>query len=493
VSRLKVCLFSVKRDGACFVYAYCFDLALHEVNIVVCTSHPAPQQLVQMGYFPCSPVYPSLAVSLDMLELVSILFVHAAPNERAWAATITKYLENRGHQFATGDALRRRFSSALAHYQVLMQLVDGEMGRIISDAREKTSTMGTSRPLDDKTPVHEREYTNAQTSVRPVQMLGSDSGGTSTSPPREKPSTHLRDACPLCFGGDADIAMPGVHLIVCLDANFQLKRNRDKDRRKEFKGMTGSLDPKIVSPRTVFLSESQIQEWEERVEAVRPSKLKTGHKRKASQMEETEGDLMGGGPPGETEPGMNLPNATYDACRDSFIAADGDRIKASSTYFDSTGVMALLCHHDHPLALANLKTAGEKQFYALALISALMDSIPSHWRVGVLYDIGCQMHRTLRKWDLMPIYLPRLEFAVSIFHAYGHQWACQLWYHPRKTAIWGLSDGEGCERFWSDLRKLIPGLRVTGVSWMIIFEHCLCCLPHLSSSITAVFLSLIAK
>ena len=27
--------------------------------------------------------------------------------------------------------------------------------------------------------------------------------------------------------------------------------------------------------------------------------------------------------------------------------------------------------------------------------------------------------------------------------------------------IWGLSDGEGCEHFWSELRKLIPGLHVT--------------------------------
>ncbi|KAF9512989.1 hypothetical protein BS47DRAFT_1271229, partial [Hydnum rufescens UP504] len=109
--------------------------ALCDVDIAVCTCHPAPQQLVQMGYFPCSPVYPMLAVSLDMLELVSTLFVLAVPNERAWATTITKYLNNHGHEFATRDALQCRFSSALSQYQVLMQLVDGEMGKIIDDAR----------------------------------------------------------------------------------------------------------------------------------------------------------------------------------------------------------------------------------------------------------------------------------------------------------------------------------------------------------------------
>ena len=40
----------------------------------------------------------------------------------------------------------------------------------------------------------------------------------------------------------------------------------------------------------------------------------------------------------------------------------------------------------------------------------------------------------------------------------GHQYA---WYHPRKCEVWGLTDGEGCEHFWSQLRQLVPGLQVT--------------------------------
>ena len=258
--------------------------------------------------------------------------------------------------------------------------------------------------------------------------------------------------------------------------------------------MAGSLDPKVISPQTIFLSEMQIQEWEKRVEAIWPSKPKVGCKWSASQMEEAKGDLMGGGLPEEIEPGMNLPNATFDACQDSFIAADSDCIKALSTYFDSTGVMALLCCHDHPLALANLKMAGEKQFYAFMLLLALMDSLPSHWKVGVLYDIGCQIHRMLHKWDLMPKYLDCLKFVVSIFHAYGHQWACQLWYHPQNATIWGLSDGEGCEHFWSELHKLIPGLHVTGVSWAVLyFDVAHFTYIPFASSTTVASLSLIVK
>ncbi|EDR02003.1 uncharacterized protein LACBIDRAFT_310171 [Laccaria bicolor S238N-H82] len=57
------------------------------------------------------------------------------------------------------------------------------------------------------------------------------------------------------------------------------------------------------------------------------------------------------------------------------------------------------------------------------------------------------LHRSCVKW---------------VFHVYGHQWACQLIYHPRKCTGFGLTDGEGCERFWSSIKLLIPSLRVSG-------------------------------
>ncbi|KAF9504212.1 hypothetical protein BS47DRAFT_1368953 [Hydnum rufescens UP504] len=53
----------------------------------------------------------------------------------------------------------------------------------------------------------------------------------------------------------------------------------------------------------------------------------------------------------------------------------------------------------------------------------------------------------------MPEWTGQIEFGVSVFHAYSHQWTCQLWYHPQKSEKWGLSDGEGCERFWNELKQ----------------------------------------
>ncbi|KAJ7453456.1 hypothetical protein FB451DRAFT_1342546 [Mycena latifolia] len=59
-------------------------------------------------------------------------------------------------------------------------------------------------------------------------------------------------------------------------------------------------------------------------------------------------------------------------------------------------------------------------------------------------------------------YLDRIQFAVSVFHAFGHRWPCQMIYHPLKCCGFGFTNGEGCERFWHSISKLIADLRVSG-------------------------------
>ena len=164
------------------------------------------------------------------------------------------------------------------------------------------------------------------------------------------------------------------------------------------------------------------------------------------------------------EGSLKVPASVLDGCNESFTAADEKRQKASTQFFSDTGLMAMLCRHDRVLWLANMTSAGEKQYYALALIKKLFENIPPTLTVGLLYDIACQLHRSFVKRDFLPQYSARLTFGISVFHAYGHQWPCQVVYHPRKREGFGLSDGEGCERFWSYIKKLIPTLRMSGVS-----------------------------
>ena len=181
------------------------------------------------------------------------------------------------------------------------------------------------------------------------------------------------------------------------------------------------------------------------------------------------------------EKGVKVGNSVLDDCEASFAAADERRTKASTQFFSDTGIMALLCRHDCVLWLVNMTTKGEKQHYVITLLYSLFQHLPEHMTVGVLYDIGCQLHRSCVKWGLLGQFLKRVTFGISVFHAYGHQWPCQIIYHPRKCEGFGLTDGEGCERFWSAIKFLIPTLRVSGVSfYVILLSNTDCKLIHSS-------------
>lgn len=97
------------------------------------------------------------------------------------------------------------------------------------------------------------------------------------------------------------------------------------------------------------------------------------------------------------EDGLDMPNYIYDGCQTRFTAATESKAKAEASIFEDTGLMALTCRHDRVLFMVSLKDAGEKQYNALALLKALFKGLPADWRVGVLYDIGCQVHRSFKK------------------------------------------------------------------------------------------------
>jgi hypothetical protein len=229
-----------------------------------------------------------------------------------------------------------------------------------------------------------------------------------------------------------------VDVIVALDACFTQKRKKSP------------RDPQHHHEDTVFIAEADVKAMEDRVNTLRPPDAK-GKGEKKNADDGYEGNLK-------------VPASVLDGCNESFTAADEKRQKASTKSFSDTGVMALLCRHDRVIWLVNMTSAGEKQHYAFALIERLFNQIPPTMRVGLLYDIACQIHRSCILWGFLGEFLSRIVFGISVFHAYGHQWACQVIYHPRKCPGFGLTDGEGCERFWSSIKILIPTLRVSGVS-----------------------------
>ncbi|KAG1895948.1 uncharacterized protein F5891DRAFT_1130428 [Suillus fuscotomentosus] len=347
-------------------------------------------------YFACVPIAPSLTVDLQLLEFVKTLFVHITPNMTAWCETLEVFLAGRGYQLTTKDNLRCRFGNTYHWYSVLCMSAEDHLSNLI----------GNYRPLP----------------------VSSNEGLTC-------PSNYLRSHCPICFGsvdwqksGTLNLSRPDVH--ACIDACFTQKCSSDQHG--------GGPDP--PNPiRSVFLSDDKVILMDTHVQSCRGRPPAWGHKRKRPTEEEEDG----------YKNGMRVLTSALDGCGESFFAADEKREKASTQFFADTGVMAMLCRHDRVLWLANITSAGEKQHYALALIKKLFDNIPPEMTISLF----------CLKYPLLDdAVLRRITFAISVFHAYGHQWACQIIYHPRKCEGFGLSDGEGCERLWSALKHLIaPG------------------------------------
>lgn len=228
----------------------------------------------------------------------------------------------------------------------------------------------------------------------------------------------------------------------------------------------GGRDPPRTHPNTFFIPEAEVKAWKQYVHHICPPRKQPTapprNQRKADDETEDHDHF---------ENGLRVPKSVLDGCLASFTAADETRIKGSTCYFDVTAIMTLLCRHDRPLFSVNIDTAGEGQHFVFALLAKVFEHLPPNVEVCFLYDIGCQLHRSCEIWGFLKPYMTRLTFAVSIFHAFGHQWPCQLIYHPRKCIGYGLSDGEGAERLWHALSHLIAYGRVAGVSPILIFRR----------------------
>ncbi|KAH6905427.1 hypothetical protein BKA70DRAFT_1373178 [Coprinopsis sp. MPI-PUGE-AT-0042] len=358
-----------------------------------------------------------------MLDFAQELLFRSSLNVTAWCGAMEANLSSRGYILDGKDVIRRKFSMAMKWYIYMVAQADLVVDDLIADAMD-----------DEKENVLDQEPTPKTTFVEHDPTVHANH-----TPNASLPSDYLQSRCLLCFPPVRTTNNLRADVLVCLDANFTQKR------RNPARGEARSVP--LSHPMTVFLTTDEVARAKAHVEHLRNNTKKTRN-------DKVDDDTI--------EPGLKVPTSALDGCLESFTAADEKRIKASTKIFADTGIMGLLCRHDNVLWLVNMTTASERQFYAIALILKLFRHLPDDMTVGLLYDVACQLHRSSVKWGFLEDYIDRMIWSVSVFHAYGHQWPCQLIYHPRKCAGFGLSDGEGCERFWDAIKLLIPALRVSG-------------------------------
>ncbi|TFK63382.1 hypothetical protein BDN72DRAFT_775931 [Pluteus cervinus] len=377
-------------------------------------------QLVRNGLFPSAPIAPKLSFSLELLDFYRAIFEQSCDAIASISAALYNFYHRRGFPILNKgsrmqDPFRKGFGVAVQWYDALRVQIENEVNNAIAESITLT------------TPLNPERACNTISSSMPKPDLTSTSGTESTPQfpvqhqlTRGQAARALVNRCPACFG-HTEWGRPlnnGGDIHVCLDGNFHHRHQA-----------SAGDGPKVVDPDWL-LSKIQVDEVGLHIEEARQKKPKD-YDRKA-------------------------PDHAIDGCRDSYEAADGDKKKATTKKFDDHGLVFLVCRHDIPLFFANIDTPGEQQKYAIALLLHLFSLLPPEATVTGLYDIGCVVERSIKRHGLLPESIAnRLQFATSVMHAYGHQWACQLAYNPRYRPGLGLTDGEGVERLWSRLRRLI--------------------------------------
>lgn len=107
----------------------------------------AAVQLIRSGLFPSSPIYPTLAVEIRLLDFVQQLFLRIAPNHTAWCSAAIDFLAAQGYHLAGDDPLRRCFSNSLHWFMTLNDMSLAHMNTVVQHAREELVPQSSTTPF----------------------------------------------------------------------------------------------------------------------------------------------------------------------------------------------------------------------------------------------------------------------------------------------------------------------------------------------------------
>ncbi|KAG6839934.1 hypothetical protein C0991_010226 [Blastosporella zonata] len=399
----------------------------YNVPIRFCECQELPSLLLSYGLFPTAPTKPRMAVSVHLLDFYNSLFERSCDAINALAGALNAFYKRRGYVMvnqkgeAVQDPFRKGLGYAVQWYSNLHARIEQVMEAAIISA--DTSNYHSSHE-DDRGSIPPTTQPQSHSQLLEEEFVSEEERPVFGPAPPPLPLTEcariLQRRCPACFSG-ATFGQPfagGGDIHVSVDGNFNHRHLKSSGDCPPF------YEPEyIISKAIVDAAGQNIEEARRK-------------------------------PPKSRQP--SLPDEAVDECESMHIAGSGSNSKTNMEKFDDGGLMALVCRHDIPLFLANIDTPGEQQKYAVALIQHFFSFLPPTATVAVLYDVGCVLDRSCHLYNILPdTIVSRLLFATTAMHAYVHEWACQLVYNPRLRQGLGLTDGEGVERLWSQMRKLI--------------------------------------
>lgn len=83
------------------IYLLTPRVGLEHIVLDICSCAPAAVQLVGRGLFPCSPIAPTLAVDLQLLQFARQLFLRMPPNVTGFTETMEAFFCDMGYKLVT--------------------------------------------------------------------------------------------------------------------------------------------------------------------------------------------------------------------------------------------------------------------------------------------------------------------------------------------------------------------------------------------------------
>ncbi|KAJ7448184.1 hypothetical protein FB451DRAFT_1187935 [Mycena latifolia] len=379
---------AVRDSPPCACNKHTLDITVVHMNVIehlqlrMCACQPAPTQLLKAGLFACSPRHLSLAIDLHVLDFVARLFVNLPPNNTAFCNTLESFLSSRGYKLTT------KWYSSLQHAS------NSKIDMILTAARDAIRV--------DSPDGHDSTVENANEEEEGAASASTRSRSSTPALPtlRPIPSTPTGWPVPSAPSRARQRRRPAA---ASLSDNEDSEEEATPPSNPFPEPPPCAHDPPRTHTNTIFVPEPTADQMGAHVDDVWPSRPRPTKQPRTDEAEDS-----------YEVANLKVPRSVLDKCESSFKAADEKREKASTKFFDNTGIMGLLCRHDRVLWLVNMRTAGEKQYYVLVLLEMLFQHLPTNIRVGVLYDIACQLHRSCVKFGFLDQYLDRIQFASSM-------------------------------------------------------------------------------